>query len=133
MGRKEKEMALSDTAEYWLDVKSHHPYMGRHFIHIPRSTCGHINHHTGNVDTSEYLNDINCFACLDLIKQNGNIYNLKEVISKRQQREIDREKHKFRFWKCECGSPMCERVNKKTGEKFLGCLQYPKCKKTKSI
>ena len=87
-------MSLSDTAEYWWDVKSYHPYMGRHFIHIPNSICGHINKQTGNTDTSEYLNDINCFACLDLIKQNGNIYNLKEGISKRQQREIDMEKHK---------------------------------------
>ena len=125
-------MALSDTAEYWWREPKM-PYMGRNFIHIPNSTCGHIRKETGNTDTSEYLNDINCFACLKLIEENGNIYQLKEGTSKRQQREIDREKHRFRFGKCECGSPMCERKNSKTGEKFLGCLQYPKCKRTRAV
>ncbi len=125
-------MSLSDMAEYWWR-EPRMPYMGRHFVHIPDSSCGHINPNTGNTDTSEYLNDITCFACLKLIEENGNIYDLKEGISKRQQSAIDKEKHKFRFGKCECGSPMRERVNSKTGEKFLGCIRYPACKKTKSI
>ena len=125
-------MALSDMAEAWWR-EPRMPYMGRDFIHIIDSTCGHINPQTGNTDTSEYLNDINCFACLKLIEKNGNIYNLKEGISKRQQSAIDKEKHRFRFGKCECGSPMCVRLNKISGIKFLGCLQYPKCKKTKTL
>lgn len=124
-------MCLSDTAEYWWDVKNRTPYQGRQFIHIPNSTCGHIRIETSNTVTSEYLNDINCFACLELIKQNGNIYGLKEGISKRQQSKIDKEKHRFRYGKCECGSPMTIRKNSKTGEEFLGCVNYPKCKKTK--
>lgn len=125
-------MCLSDMAEaWWREPKM--PYMGRDFVHIPNSTCGHINPQSGNTDTSEYLNDINCFACLKLIEENGNIYNLKEGISKRQQSAIDKEKHRFRFGKCECGSPMCKRKNKKTGQEFLACLQFPKCKITKSI
>lgn len=125
-------MCLSDTAEYWWREPKM-PYSGMHFVHIPNSTCGHIRKETGNTDTSEYLNDINCFACLELIKQNGNIYNLKEGLSKREQSKIDKEKHRFRFGKCTCGSPMQERRNKITGQKFLGCIQYPRCKNTKSL
>ena len=124
-------MCMSDTAEDWFYYDyPRMPYMGRQFTHIPNSECGHIHKATGNTRTSEYLNDINCFACLELIKQNGNIYNLKEGISRIQQSEIDKEKHRFRFGKCECGSPLCERLNTKTKVKFLGCSNYPKCKKT---
>ena len=126
-------MCLSDTAEYWNDVKSRQYYNVKHFIHIPSSTCGHIKKETGNTDISEYLNDINCYACLELIKQNGNIYELKEGTSKREQSNIDKEKHRFRFGKCECGSPMIIRRNKTNKQEFLGCSQYPKCKNTKSI
>jgi len=126
-------MCLSDTAEYWWGVKSHYPYMGKQFIHIPNSTCGHIRKETGNTTISNYLNDINCYACLELIKQNGNIYNLKEGTSPQQQSIIDKEKYRFRFGKCECGSPMIIRKNSKTGQEFLGCLQYPKCKKTQQL
>jgi hypothetical protein len=123
-------MALSDTAEYWWWGPKM-PYMGKQYIHIPNSTCGHIKPETGNTDVSEYLNDVNCFACLKLLEQNGNIYGLKEGTSKREQSKIDKEKHRFRYGKCECGSPMTVRKNSKTGEGFLGCVNYPKCKKTK--
>lgn len=125
-------MSMSDTAEYWWD-KNRKLYTGRDFIHIKNSPCGHINKVTGNTEQSEYLSDINCFACLKLIEQNGNIYGLKEGISKRQQSLIDKEKHLYRFGKCECGSPMCERVNSQTKQKFLGCIRYPNCTKTKAI
>lgn len=122
---------MTDTAEDWF----YHnypkmPYMGRHFVHIPNSECGHIRDWTGNIDTSEYINDINCFACLELIEKNGNIHGLKEGISRREQSKIDKEKHRFRFGKCDCGSPLCERVNKQKGTKFLGCINFPKCRKT---
>jgi hypothetical protein len=126
-------MSLPDTAEYWWDVKSRRPYTGREFCHIPNSPCGHIRTQTGNTDVSEYLNDINCFACLKLLKENGNIYNLKEGISKREQKVINREKHLYRFGKCSCGSPIQERINKTTKQKFLGCSNYPNCKQTKNI
>lgn len=125
-------MSMTDTAEYWWDVKSRKPYNGKTFYHIPNSPCGHINKQSGNTLTSAFLNDINCYACLKLIKDNGNIYNLKEGISPIQQSEADKEKRRYRFGKCDCGSPMCERKNKKTGEVFLGCTNYPKCKLTKS-
>jgi hypothetical protein len=124
-------MGMSDMAEAWWK-EPRKPYSGRDFIHIPNSECGHIKRETRNTDTSEYINDINCFACLKLIEQNGNIYQLKEGVSKRQQREIDRKKHKYRFGECKCGSPMRERKNSKTGEVFFGCSNYPKCKMTKS-
>ena len=124
-------MCMSDTAEdFFYHNYPKEVYTGRHFVHIPNSTCGHIRPWTGNYDTSEYVNDINCFACLELIKQNGNVYGLKEGTSKREQSKIDKEKHRFRFGKCECGSPLCERINKQTKIKFLGCINYPKCKKT---
>ena len=122
---------MSDEAEFWFNYNSpKEVYMGRHFIHIKDSECGHFKKNTGNVDSSEYLNDINCFACLKLIEQNGNIYGLKEGVSKREQSKIDKEKHRFHFGKCECGSPLCQRINTKSKEKFLGCINYPKCKKT---
>jgi len=125
-------MSLSDTAEYWWR-EPRIPYSGKQFTHIPNSTCGHIKKETGNTDTSEYLNDINCYACLKLIEENGNVYNLIEGTSKREQSKIDKEKHRFRFGKCDCGHPMTIRINNTTKERFLGCKMYPRCKNTKSI
>jgi len=131
---KLETMSMSDTAEYWWDVKNRVPRIPSiPMIHIPKSTCGHISKMTGNTAISNYLNDISCYACLKMIKQNGNIYGLKEGVSPRQQSEMDKEKHRYRFGKCECGSPMCERKNSKTGQTFLGCANYPKCKKTKTL
>jgi len=60
-------MALSDTAEYWQDVKRYHrnyPYMGPNFYHIPNANCGHR-----HLYLAEKLGDVNCYACLKLIKQ----------------------------------------------------------------
>lgn len=34
---------------------------------------------------------------------------------------------------CKCGSPMVVRIVKNTGEKFLGCSSYPKCREKLSI
>lgn len=123
-------MCMSDTAEYWWGIRNKMPYCGIDFTHIPNSNCGHIKPYTGNTMTSEYINDINCFACLKLIEENKNTYKLKEGISRIQQKQIDREKHRYRFGKCECGSPLCERTNKNTNQIFLGCLNYPICVKT---
>lgn len=30
----------------------------------------------------------------------------------------------------DCGSPMVERYNSKTGQKFYGCSRYPQCRMT---
>jgi len=124
-------MGMSDTAEdYFYSNYPKEVYLGRHFIHIKDSECGHFNLLNGNCDSSEYLNDINCFACLELINKNGNIYSLKDGISKIEQSKIDKEKHRFRYGKCECGNPLTQRINSKSKDKFLGCYNYPKCKKT---
>lgn len=32
-----------------------------------------------------------------------------------------------------CGSPMVERTNRTTGESFLGCDRYPKCRGTRPL
>lgn len=60
MGMK---MALTDTAEYWNDVKRHYLYMGREFYHIPKANCGHRHLHE-----AKKLGDVNCFSCLKLIE-----------------------------------------------------------------
>lgn len=123
-------MSLSDTAEYWWR-EPRMPYTGKEFTHIPDSTCGHINPSTGNTRTSKYLNDINCYSCLELIKNNGNIYGLIEGVSPNQQSAIDKEKHRTRFGVCGCGGVFVERINRSTKQAFLGCSNYPSCKKTK--
>jgi len=127
-------MSMTDTAEYWEDVKrkSFNPPK-RTMIHIRNSKCVHIKHVIGNTETSNYLNDITCYNCLKMLKVNGNIYNLIEGVSPKQQSVIDKEKHRFRFGKCICGSPMCERTNRSTGVKFLGCINFPECKHTMKI
>lgn len=33
----------------------------------------------------------------------------------------------------ECGEPMRERTNQTTGEIFLGCSDYPRCRGTRSL
>jgi len=122
---------MSDTAEdFFYHNYPKEVYKGREFTHIPNSTCGHFKKETGNVRSSEYLNDINCFACLELIEKHGNIYGLKDGVSKTEQSKIDKENHRFRFGKCECGNPLTQRINSRSKEIFLGCSNYPKCKKT---
>jgi len=128
-------MALTDTAEYWHDVKSHYPYMGREFYHIPNTNCGHRHLHE-----AKRIDDVNCFACLQLIEQ-GYEHGLPEgktdFRSKGQKKrdkqvelaKIEREK----LGKCSCGCHRVKRLNKTKNEYFLGCSNYPKCKITSSL
>lgn len=133
-------MCLSDTAEYWQDVKNKRPYNGRHFRHHPNYSCSHINAMTGNTSTTPYIEDINCFECIEEIKR-GNIdgliegkapedYYLSNSGKKayRKQKAFD-DKHGL----CPCGSRLTIRKNRKNNTDFLGCLQYPKCKNTKPL
>ena len=113
-------MSLPDSAEYWWDVKNHRNKRPS-FIHIKGYDCGHFHVH----ETTKLM-QVDCHACLKHIE---NIPELKQRIEQ-SKRAI--EQYKFRFGKCECGSPMCERKNKSTGEMFLGCTQYPKCKLTRA-
>lgn len=126
-------MSLSDTASYWWDVKATRAYNGIQFTHIPNSTCGHFKPQTGNTNSSKYLGDINCFACLKLIKQNGNIYGLQEGHRPSPTRKKKKKKQISKHGNCICGARLVERTNSMSGQKFLGCSTYPKCTNTKSL
>lgn len=133
-------MCLSDTAEYWQDVKSHKHYTGRHFYHHPTYTCSHYNNVTLNIARTPYIKDINCFECKKQIEQ-GNVlgvlnedapedYYLSKNAKKAYRKRKDfNEKHGT----CSCGSVWTIRINSKTNEQFLGCSNYPKCKNTKTL
>ena len=128
-------MALPDTAEYWWDVKSHYPYMGREFYHIPNANCGHRHLHE-----AKRIGDVNCFACLKLIEQ-GYEHGLPEgktdFRSKGQKkRDKQAELAKIEYEKlgiCICGYHRVKRYNKTTKQYFLGCSNYPKCLITSNI
>ena len=127
-------MSLPDTAEYWQDVKSREPYTGRNFYHIPGANCGHR-----HLFEAKKLGDVNCFACLELIAQ-GYEHGLEEGktdFRSKSQKKRDRKEELARierekFGKCTCGHCRVKRKNKITGQFFLGCSNYPKCKITSS-
>ena len=102
-------MSMSDTAEYWSDVKS--PRMGNEMVyHIPNVECGNPKreHH----ELAKYREDVNCSKCR---KHKEALHNLPSN-------------------KCpQCGKLLKNRKNKQTGQPFIGCSNYPKCKYTKSI
>ena len=113
-------MCLSDTAEYWWDVKKR--TNKKLFTHLKGFDYGHFHVHETNK-----LIQVDCYTCLKRIE------NTPELKKRLEQSKESLEKQKFRFGKCECGAPIQERVNKITNQKFLGCTQYPKCKRTKNI
>lgn len=123
---------MSDTAEYWFDKNSRSVYMGRHFYHIPGANCGHTHY-----AEAKQLGNVNCFACLELIK-NGYEHGLKpgKYLTHGEKKRRVQQSRQAEFdkvnGKCSCGSRWTLRTNKITNEQFLGCLQYPKCKNTKS-
>jgi hypothetical protein len=112
-------MCLSDTAEYWW--KDPKPLKLPKFVHLKNLNCGHY-----HVATTNKLINVDCHACISKIK------NTPELNKRLEQAIKSKEDHKFRFGKCECGSPMCERKNKKTNQVFLGCVRWPNCTKTKN-
>lgn len=123
-------MCLSDTAEYWQDVKRNYPYTGPNYFHIPNAECGHRHYHL-----AKRLGDVNCKACLKLIKE-GYDHKLPEgkTLSRAERKRlaftIEQEK---KYGRCECGALRIKRTNRATKEEFLGCRNYPKCKKTSKI
>lgn len=133
-------MCLSDTAEYWWDVKNRTPYSGKNFRHHTNYACSHINHITGNTATTPYIEDINCYECIEEIKR-GNKEGLIEgkapedyYLSNAGKKAYRKQKaFNDKYGLCPCGSIWAIRKNSKTGNEFLGCLQYPKCKNTKPI
>ena len=130
-------MALTDTAEYWQDVKKNYPYVGPNFHHIPNADCGHR-----HLFEAKRLGNVNCYACLELIK-NGYAHGLEEGEymtkgEKKRKNAKDRVKQKIletekQYGKCVCSGRWVTRQNKSTQESFLGCSNYPKCKCTKKI
>lgn len=130
-------MCLSDTAEYWQDVKRKSMYFGgNEFRHAKGVECGH-NH---NIMDTEYIDDVECNACKRII-QEGKAIGMIEgkapetyYMSNKEKKDYNRQKiFNEQHGKCPCGSIWVIRQNTKDKKKFLGCLQYPKCKNTKSI
>lgn len=129
-------MSMSDTAEYWNDIKR--PYTGPDYYHIPGAECGHR-----HLYEAKYIDQVNCKGCLQLLKD-GIAHTLK---SAEQHKKDDDNKEKSRVgnikkqWLkkypnnpvCACGFVMIERVNRFDGNKFWGCSNYPNCKNTKSL
>lgn len=132
-------MSMSDTAEYWEDVKKKRPKPSITYYHIPNGVCSHYNKASGNTLTTPYIGDINCRECMLKIK-NGYTENLIEgkapetfYMSRRVRKafnaaKIFNEKH----GKCSCGSHWAIRRRKSDGKEFLGCSNYPHCNNTKT-
>ena len=127
-------MSLPDTAEYWWNIKtSRMPNMFRHGKGI---NCGH-NH---NVMDTEYIEDVECNACKKMIKE-GLTNGMIEGKSPEMYYMSNSEKKRFKkqkafiekYGKCPCGCNWQIRKNNKTGQEFLGCINYPSCKNTKSL
>lgn len=129
-------MCLSDTAEYWQDVKKNRgPYMGKEYYHIPNANCGRK-----HWNEAKAIDDVNCSDCLRLIKEGYN-HNLPEGKTdfrsngdKKRQAKAESEKlEREKLGKCKCGCQRVKRQNKKDNSTFLGCSNYPKCKVTSSF
>lgn len=134
-------MSLSDTAEYWWKYPRM-PYSGRTFKHNPNHKCSHYNPSSGNTNTTIYIGDINCFKCIQNMENDATLKDgLKEgnapetfYMSKREKKAFYAQKRfNEEHGVCSCGSIWQPRINKATGQMFLGCSDYPKCKKTKSL
>lgn len=142
-------MSLSDTAEYWHDVhRRKPPYNGKDFYHIPKADCGHHHYYEAKM-----LGDVNCYACLELIKQGydhglpeGKSSYLPNTESTKKGREKARKAEEKRLkdekiarlrkenGSCpKCGSYLLIRKNRTTKEQFFGCSNFPQCKFTRSF
>ena len=84
-------MALSDTAEYWNDVKKQKLYEGyKCFTHLKNIDCGH-NH---KIESDEY-DDIDCYACKKIIDTDVELKNrLISNNGKRQKKAYNKRKKK---------------------------------------
>lgn len=128
-------MALTDTSEYWNDIKRNNSYTGRDFYHIPNANCGHKHKYE-----AKKLGDVNCFECLKLIAD-GYVHGLEDGVTDNRskgQKKIDRVRERVileqqKIGKCSCGCARVKRYNKNNGKYFLGCSNYPKCTLTSSV
>lgn len=135
-------MSLPDTAEYWWGIKDHRIYTGKQFKHNPNHKCSHFNPASGNVDTTPYIDDINCFECIENLKSGlASKEGLREgkapetfYMSKREKKAFNKKQEFIKkYGICPCGCNWMIRVNTKTKQEFLGCVNYPTCKNTKTI
>jgi hypothetical protein len=134
-------MSLSDTAEYWQDVKAYRVQKPV-FTHKSGLDCGHFHKHETKKNKK-----VTCYACIKLLGTEPKC----KVCKDSQITDEDwktKDTHTFtckgcnqvrtKIGKapepvnndCECGGKMIIRSNTKTGEKFKGCSNYPACKKT---
>lgn len=131
-----KSMALSDTAEYWNDIRNssnrYHP------THASVNTC-----HLQGGTISNVPDQIDCYYCKKLMtaesletmaKLETNHLRNRETAARQKRSKIKKKwLNKYPHNQvCVCGFPMLERTNTKDGSNFLGCCQYPKCKHTQN-
>lgn len=112
-------MSLPDTAEYWWDVKGFDRKQKRIFTHIKGIECGHY-----HVYETKEINKIDCHSCMKIL------YEMQDI---KEQLIHENEKIKYPYGKCSCGGIFKKRKNNLNNQQFLGCSNYPKCKKTKPI
>lgn len=149
--------SLPDSAEYWWDVKKRRgPYLGPDYRHHPTFTCNHYSTLTGNTKRTPYMEDITCRECRSAVAQ-GNMegvlpgnapefYYLSKTQQKKERKrraeQNSRQQHAENRKKqlaasgllcSRCQSEMVKRTNGATGQQFLGCSKFPKCKYTKPI
>lgn len=84
-------MSLSDTAEYWQDVKGDGVYIHKHkFTHVKGLDCGHF-----HLMESDELDSIDCFACKKLIEADSEMKaRLKSNNGKREAMLRNRRRKK---------------------------------------
>lgn len=125
---------MTDTAEYWNDVKRNHPHVGPNYFHVPGAACGHR-----HLFEAKKLGDVNCRACLKLIDEGlhhdlpPGVYESKSAKKRRLKHERCVLEQENLYGRCSCGSLFTPRTNSSTRQQFLGCSSYPRCKNTKSI
>jgi len=130
---------MSDTAEYWFDIKNRHVYTGPDYYHIPDFDCGHKHWFE-----AKFIDEVNCNSCKKAL-QDGLEHNLKSVEDHKRHdanKLLQRANNIKNKWKQKypnnpdcpsCGFVMIEKVNKSNGNKFWGCCQFPNCKKTLNL
>lgn len=100
-------MSLSDTAEYWNDFKASFNRTRTPWVHIEGRPCGEL---VKGTESKDYEN-CTCNKC----KKTDQYKNLKKL------------------WTCSCGKDMRKMTNRTTGQIFLGCVRWPRCRNTKSL
>ena len=134
-------MTLSDTTEYWKDIKNNFNRFYVSYIHLKGKECNYF--HKCEDDN---IGNVTCPACIKLFTDEEKI-EYSKIQKKREKRRRQKQNRKNRtslewyladqkrigYSFCICGKPMVKRTNRKTKEDFWGCWDYPKCKHTENI